>query len=75
MSSSLLDGSDGYFSDYYTHFIIGESMIEVYSRETTGVEQNVAMAKTKLSEAERHLKVVLKENGKVCMQFFLPTRT
>ena len=51
--------------DYYTHFIIGESMLEVYGRETTGIEQNMATAKTKLSEAERHLKLVLKENGKV----------
>ena len=51
--------------DYYTHFIIGESMLEVYGRETAGIEQNAATAKTKLSEAERHLKVVLKDNGKV----------
>ena len=53
------------FPDYYTHFIIGESMLEVYGRETAGIEQNAATAKTKLSEAERHLKIVLKDNGKV----------
>ena len=41
------------------------SCLEAYDRETAGIEQNTAMAKTKLSEVERHLKLALKDNGKV----------
>ena len=54
-----------FFSDYYTHFILGESIIETYAKENPVVEQSVASAKTTLPEAERHLKIVLKENVKV----------
>ena len=54
-----------FFPDYYTHFILGESIIETYAKENPVVEQSVASAKTTLPEAERHLKIVLKENVKV----------
>ena len=37
----------------------------MFGREIAWIEQNAATAKTKLSEAERHLKIVLRDNGKV----------
>ena len=54
------------FSDYYVHFILGESSLEEYAHENSVSDQSaVAASKSKLENAERHLKVVLKDSGKV----------
>lgn len=59
-----------FVSDYYVHFILGESSLEEYAKEYFGSDQGAgAAARSKLDDAERHLKVVLKDNGKVCNVF------
>lgn len=53
--------------DYYVHFILGESYLEAYAKEHKVSELHnpagTPQENDKLVEAERHLKVVLKENG------------
>ena len=56
-------------SDYYVHFVLGEGYLEAYAKEHKVSEQQATPSspqeKDMLSDASRHLKVVLKENGKV----------
>ncbi|XP_060597572.1 tetratricopeptide repeat protein 7B-like [Ruditapes philippinarum] len=58
--------------DYYVHFILGESYLEAYAKEQKVSEQHATpgspQEKDKLADAERHLKVVLKENGKMHLE-------
>ena len=53
-------------SDYYIHFVLGECILENYIKDNNSSAELISsIGKEKLSEAERHLKNVLKENEKV----------
>ena len=47
---------------------MGECLLERYAKDNPATEQSVTAAKEKLEDAERHLKVVLKENGTVSVK-------
>ncbi|WAR19401.1 TTC7B-like protein [Mya arenaria] len=52
--------------DYYVPFILGESSLEAYCKENPVSEHATSGGSTAaLDEAERHLKICVKENGKL----------
>ncbi|KAL4237894.1 Tetratricopeptide repeat protein 7B [Mactra antiquata] len=54
--------------DYYVHFILGESILEAYSKENPVSDQGSSQTKNQLADAERHLKICIKENGKMHLE-------